>query len=98
MLNKKYMLNSECALNRKGLCIEGGAIYLVRCPTIGGAKIIKIAMEEYTIESVIRRHHVYIKSIWHPTLEKQLTLEREDGNSHDRHQTSRSLASTLTPQ
>ena len=55
-------------------------------------KIVKIAMEEYTIESVICGHHVYIKSIWHPILEEQLTLEREDGNSHDRHQTSRSLA------
>ena len=28
--NKKYALNSKCALNRKGLCIEGGAIDLVR--------------------------------------------------------------------
>ena len=27
---KKYALNSECALNRKGLSIEGGAIDLVR--------------------------------------------------------------------
>ena len=28
--NKKYALNSECALNRKGLRIEGGTIDLVR--------------------------------------------------------------------
>ena len=101
MLNKKYALNSECALNRKGLGIEGGAIYRVHCPAIGGAtaaKIAKIMMEEYAIETVIRGHYVYIKSIWHPILGEQLTLEREDGNSHDRHQTSRSLASTLTPQ
>ena len=58
----------------------------------------KIAMEEYTIESVIRGHHVYIKSNWHPILGEQLTLSREDGNSHGRQLTSRSLASTLTPQ
>ena len=98
MLNKKYALNSECVLNRKGLGIKGRAIYHVRYPAIGGAKIAKIMMEEYTIESVIRGHHVYIKSIWYPILGEQLTLEREDGNSHDRHQTSRSLVSTLTPQ
>ena len=67
----------------------------MRYPAIGGAKI---TMEEYTIESVIRGHHIYIKSIWHPILGEQLTLEREDGNSHDRYQTSRSLASILTPQ
>ena len=97
-LNKKYVLNSECALNKKGLGIEGGAIYCVQYSAIGGAKIAKIAMKEYTIESIIRGHHVYIKSIWHPILGEQLTLEREDGNSHDRHQTSRSFASTLTPQ
>ena len=30
MLNKKHALNSECALNRKGLDIEGGAIERVR--------------------------------------------------------------------
>ena len=62
MLNKKYALNSECALNRKGLGIEGGAIYRVWYPTIGGAKIAKIAIEEYTIESVIRGRHVYIRA------------------------------------
>ena len=50
-------------------------------PTIGDAKI---AMEKYTIESVIRGHYVY-KSTLHPILGEQLTLEREDGNSHDRH-------------
>ena len=71
-------------LNKKALGIEGGAIYRVRYPAIGSAKITKIAMEEYTIESVIRGHHVY-KSIWHPILGEQLTLEREDSNSHDRH-------------
>ena len=76
MLNKKYALNSACALNRKDLGIEGRAIYRMRCPAIGDAKIAKIAMEEYTIESVIRGHHVYIKSIWYPILGEQLTLER----------------------
>ena len=30
MLNKKHALNNECALNRKGLGIEGGAIEHVR--------------------------------------------------------------------
>ena len=41
-------------------------------------------MEEYTIESVIRRHHIY-KSIWHPILGEQLVLEREEGSGHDRY-------------
>ena len=41
-------------------------------------------MEEYTIKSVIRGHHVY-KSNWNPTLGEQLILERKDGNSLDRH-------------
>ena len=56
MLNKEYVLNSECVLNRKGLGIEDGAIYCVPYPAIKDAKI---AMEEYAIESVIREHHVY---------------------------------------
>ena len=30
MLNKKHALNSKCALNRKGLDIEGGAIERMR--------------------------------------------------------------------
>ena len=30
MLNKKHVLNSKCALNRKGIDIEGGAIERVR--------------------------------------------------------------------
>ena len=89
------MLNKRYALNRKGLGIEGGTIYCVQYSAIGGAKI---AMEEYTIESVIRGHQVYIKCTWHPILGEQLTLEREDGNSHDRHHTFQSLASILTPQ
>ena len=41
-------------------------------------------MAEYTMESVIRGHHVY-KRIWQPRLGEQLALEREDGNSSDRH-------------
>ena len=36
MLNKKHALDSECALNRKGLGIEDGTIY---CACIEGAKI-----------------------------------------------------------
>ena len=35
------------------------------------------------MESVVRGHHVY-KSIWRPILGKQLVLEREEGNGHDR--------------
>ena len=45
---------------------------------------LKIMMEKYTLESVIRGHHIY-KSIWQPILGEQLTLERKEGNSHDRH-------------
>ena len=41
-------------------------------------------MEEYVMESAVRGHHVY-KSVWHPVLGEQLTLERENSNSHDRH-------------
>ena len=31
-------------------------------------------MEEYVMESVVRRYHIY-KSIWHPVLGEQPTLE-----------------------
>ena len=65
LIKSMRLTASVHALNRKGLGIEGGAIYSMQYPAIGGAKI---AMEEYTIESVIRGHHVYIKSIWHPIL------------------------------
>ena len=41
-------------------------------------------MEEYVMESVVRGHHVY-KSVWHPVLREQLTLERDNSKSHDRH-------------
>ena len=41
-------------------------------------------MEEYVMESVIQGHHVY-KSVWQPVLGEQLTLERENSNSHDGH-------------
>ena len=36
-------------------------------------------MEEYVMESVVRGHHVY-KSVWHPVLGEQLTLERENSS------------------
>ena len=36
------------------------------------------------MESVLRGHHVY-KSVWNPVLGEQLTFERENSNSHDRH-------------
>ena len=68
-------VNSKCALNRKGSDIKGGAFERVRAFRIEGVKIIRI-MEEYTMVSVIRGHHVY-KSIWHPILGEQLVLERE---------------------
>ena len=57
MLNKKYALITVSVhlINRKGLGIEDGAIYHIYIymwyPTIGGAKITKITMEEYTIIS-----------------------------------------------
>ena len=51
----KSAINSKCALNRKGLGIEGGAIYHVQYPAIGGTKIAKIATEEYTTDSGIAR-------------------------------------------
>ena len=50
-------LTASVHVNRKGLGIEGRAIYCVRYPAIEG---IAMEMEEYTIESVIRGHHVYI--------------------------------------
>ena len=39
--------------------------------------------EECILESVIRGHHIY-KWIWRPLVGEVLTLEREEGNSHDR--------------
>ena len=39
--------------------------------------------EECTLESVIRGHHIY-KRIWRPLVGEVLTLEREEGNTHDR--------------
>ena len=39
--------------------------------------------EECTLESVIRGHHIY-KRIWRLLVGKVLTLEREEGNTHDR--------------
>ena len=41
-------------------------------------------MEEYVMASIVRGHHVY-KSVWHPVLGEQLTLERGNSNSHNRH-------------
>ena len=36
-----------------------------------------------SVESVIRGHHIY-KRIWRPLVGEVLTLEREEGNTHDR--------------
>ena len=49
-LNKKYMLNSECVLNKIGAwALKAGPSTVVRYPAIEGAKIAKITMEEYAI-------------------------------------------------
>ena len=39
--------------------------------------------EECTFESVIRGHYIY-KRTWRPLVGEVLTLEREEGNTHDR--------------
>ena len=85
MLNKKYALNSECVLNRKGLAIESGAIYRVPYPLLEVP--ISLRSRWKSILSRVSFEDI-IKSFWHPILGEQLTLEREDGNNHDRHQTS----------
>ena len=36
-----------------------------------------------TLESVIRGRHIY-KQIWRPLVGEILTLEREEGNNHDK--------------
>ena len=36
-----------------------------------------------TWQSVIRGHHIY-KHIWQPLVGEMLTLEREEGNNHDK--------------
>ena len=36
-----------------------------------------------TSERVIRGHHIY-KQIWRPLVEEILTLEREEGNNHEK--------------
>ena len=41
-------------------------------------------LEEHTHQSVIRGHHIY-KDVWSPYTGESLTLQREDGNTHDRH-------------
>ena len=35
-------------------------------------------------ESVIRGHHIY-KSVWSPRVGEIVSVDREHGNSHDRH-------------
>ena len=41
-------------------------------------------LHEFTLDSVIRGHHVY-KDIWTPFVGEELTLNQENGNSHDRY-------------
>ena len=41
-------------------------------------------LDEFTIDSVIRGHHVY-KEIWTPFVGEELTLTQENGNCHDRY-------------
>ena len=36
-----------------------------------------------TLETVIRGRHIY-KQFWRPLVGKMLTLEREEGNNHDK--------------
>ena len=42
-----------------------------------------MAMKEEK-KSMVRGHHIY-KSIWTPAIGKDLLLEAEDGNEHDKH-------------
>ena len=41
-------------------------------------------MDEFTVESVVRGHHIY-KTIWTPYIGEKLPLDAEDNNLHDRH-------------
>ena len=41
-------------------------------------------LDEFTLDSVIRGHHIY-KEIWTPFVGEELTLNQENGNSHDRY-------------
>ena len=83
-LNNKHALNSECALNREGLDIKGGVKPCACSSCVQKVPRSQHEMEEYTMESVVRGHHVY-KSIWYPLLGEQLRLEIEEGNGHDRY-------------
>ena len=40
--------------------------------------------EEFTLDSVIRGHHVY-KSVWTPAIGEVLPAQVEEGNSHDQY-------------
>lgn len=46
------------------------------------AHVSSLAEDTFTLESVIRGHHVY-KAIWIPQHEELLGVAREDGNEHD---------------
>ena len=41
-----------------------------------------MAVSSFTVDSVIRGHHVY-KDIWTPYVGEELFLEQEQGNQHD---------------
>ena len=41
-------------------------------------------MEELHIDSVMRGHHIY-KSVWTPVIGKELYLEPEESNEHDKY-------------
>ena len=43
-----------------------------------------LATAMFTLESVIRGHHIYI-AIWNPQLEEMLLVQREPIKDHDRH-------------
>jgi len=46
--------------------------------------IIRIMAEEYSMDSVVRGHHV-CKTIWSPILGEELQCHQETGNIHDLH-------------
>ena len=63
--------------------INGCKIILGGTSAITGTILQARQSEECILESVIRGHHIY-KRIWRPLVGEVLTLEREEGNTHDR--------------
>jgi len=42
----------------------------------------RVGRHSFTIASVVRGYHIY-QDIWVPTIDEELSCEREIGNSHD---------------